>query len=119
MSEVDIVNTRTTLLQLDIAPQFLAVWIILVVSLLLLDLFRDERCPADIITQHGLRNMYPVDDRVILVPFIHTMGEKSIARLVLDLHHALFGVAGDLDTCNIILNDDLLDDGARVGVDVF
>lgn len=47
------------------------------------------------------------------------MGEEGITRLVFDLHHALLGVARDLDTGNVILVDNLLDDGTRIGVDVF
>lgn len=71
----------------------------------------------EIVPSLGLRNMYPVDDRVDLVALelgVDTVCEECVACFVLDIHDTLFRMAGYLYTLDIFGVDDLLNEGPIV-----
>ena len=110
--EVDVVNTGTAFLDLDILfePSLHA-------SLLLLKSgfgsVGNEWCARDVISNFWLGDMDSVEDRVDfgtldLVP--NPVSQQHVARLSLELHDALLGITRDLDAGHALLVNDLIDE---------
>jgi hypothetical protein len=78
--------------------------------------------PDEVVPSLRLRNMDTVNDRVDLAApelGVNTMREECVTCFIFEVHHSFFGVAGYLDALDIFGIDDLLDEGAIVGCDVF
>ena len=115
---VDVVNTSTAFLSLDISLQPTAFGILLVVLLLALCGFRDEGLSNDVITSLRLGNMQSVKDRVDLVSLklgFNSMFKEGIASLVLEVHDTLVGVTRSFDISDVLSIDDFVNEGSVFG----
>lgn len=119
--EVDVVNTRTTLLSFDIPLQSFAIRVALVVLLAVLDGLGNEGFPNDVVAGFGLGYVQPVEDTVDLVTLqlgVHSVFEQGIASLVLELHHTFVGIARNLDVKHAFGVDDLINKSPVLGCEI-
>ena len=118
---VDVEYTWTTLFQLNITLELATVWIILIIFLLPLDRFRDERSANNVVPRFRLSDMDAVDDGVDLAPLhfgVDSVGKEGIAGFVFEVHDAFFGITRYLDTLDVLLVDYFLHECSGVGVEV-
>ena len=81
--EVDVVNSRATLVGLDVTLKTPPLGILLIVLLAALDRVRDERRANDVVARLGLRDVETVEDRVDLAALelrVDAVLEEGVAR---------------------------------------